>query len=85
MNNFKFIVIVNFIVQVVFISCVAAVAVDFNRPTLLWWWLLAPFSVSRIHQRQRLEMIFKSLVQRDRLIPKRCLKRDIRRRLIWTR
>lgn len=43
MNNFKFIVIVNFIVQVVFISCVAAVAVDFNRPTLLWWWLLAPF------------------------------------------
>lgn len=43
MNNFKFIVIMNFIVQVVFISCVAAVAVNFNRPTLLWWWLLAPF------------------------------------------
>ena len=42
MNNFKFITIVNFIVQAVFILCVAAVAVYFNRPKLLWWWLLAP-------------------------------------------
>ena len=43
MNNFKFIVIMNFIVQFVFILGGAAVAVTLLRPTLLWWWLLAPF------------------------------------------
>lgn len=43
MSNFKFVMLVNLVIQVVFILCVAALAIHFNRPAFLWWWLLLPF------------------------------------------
>ena len=27
-------------VKIIYIICVAAVAVSFRRPSMLWWWLL---------------------------------------------
>ena len=43
MSNLKFVMLVNLVIQVVFILCVAALAIHFNRPAVLWWWLLLPF------------------------------------------
>lgn len=44
MSNTKFVMLANIVIKTVFIISITAAAIHFEKPSLLWWYVLAAFS-----------------------------------------